>query len=67
MKFRLIVQHDPMTERWSATFPELPGCTSAGDSEEEAVQNAKEALDLWFEPSALDLEEGAKLLEVTLP
>jgi len=67
MKFRLIVQYDPAAERWSATFPELPGCTSAGDTEDEAVQNAKEALDLWFEPSALDLEDGAKLLEVTLP
>lgn len=67
MKLRLIVQFDAATQRWSATFPELPGCASAGDTEDEAVKNAREALDLWFEPSALDLEKGAKLVEVTLP
>ena len=28
-------------------FPDLPGCFSAGDSLDEAVINAGEALDLW--------------------
>lgn len=51
MKLRLVVEHDPETNRWSAHFPELPGCASAGDTAEEAVANAKEALELWFEPS----------------
>jgi len=67
MKFRLVVEYDPETKRWSAVFPELPGCTSAGDSEQEAIQNAKEALDLWFEPFDLNLKNGAKLVEVSLP
>ena len=48
-------------------FPELPGCASAGDTEEEAVRNAKEALELWFEPSEIKPAKGAKLLEVSLP
>jgi predicted RNase H-like HicB family nuclease len=48
MKLRLILEQDFETKRWAAFFPELPGCTSAGDTEEEAVQNAKEALELWF-------------------
>ena len=48
MKLRLLVEHDSETNRWSAVFPELPGCTTAGDTEEEAVANAKEALALWF-------------------
>ncbi|HAV63795.1 MAG TPA: hypothetical protein DCY13_15700 [Verrucomicrobiales bacterium] len=51
MKLRLVVEHDAMTNRWSAVFLELPGCASAGDTEEEAVGNAREALELWFEPS----------------
>ena len=51
MKLRLLVEFDPHTKRWSAVYPELPGCASAGDTEEEAVRNAKEALELWFEPS----------------
>jgi predicted RNase H-like HicB family nuclease len=67
MKFRLVVEFDPDAKRWSATFPELPGCTSAGDTEEEAIRNAKEALKLWFEPSDVRLGENAKLVEVTLP
>jgi predicted RNase H-like HicB family nuclease len=67
MNLRLVVQFDPDARRWSAVFPELPGCASAGDSEEDAVQNAKEALALWFEPSDVPLDENAKVLEVTLP
>ena len=51
MKLRLIVEKDPKTDRYSSVFPELPGCASAGDLEDEAIANAKEALDLWFEPT----------------
>ena len=67
MNLRLVVQFDPDARRWSAVFPELPGCASAGDSEEDAVRNAKEALALWFEPSDVPLDKNAKVLEVTLP
>jgi predicted RNase H-like HicB family nuclease len=67
MKFRLLVEHDSETKRWSAVFPELPGCTSAGDTEAEAVANAKEALELWFEPSPVKMNKGAKLVELALP
>jgi predicted RNase H-like HicB family nuclease len=67
MKLRLLVEFDSSARRWSAVFPELPGCGSAGDTEEEAVANAKEALALWFEPSPVELRDGAKLMEVVLP
>ena len=66
MKLRLIVEKDPETGRYSSVFPELPGCASAGDSEEDAIANAKEALELWFEPSEVPLDESAKLVEVTV-
>src|SRR6266705_6893782 len=66
MKLRLVLEHDPQTKRWAAFFPELPGCASAGDTEEEAVRNAKEALDLWFEPAPVTFPAGAKVLEVAL-
>jgi len=49
MKLRLVVEFDPNTQRWSAFFPELPGCASAGDTQGEAIRNAKEALHLWRE------------------
>lgn len=34
MKLRLVVQHDVEAGRWSAVFPEIPGCASAGDTEQ---------------------------------
>jgi predicted RNase H-like HicB family nuclease len=67
MKFRLLVEHDPETKRFSAVFPELPGCASAGDTEAQAIENAKEALALWFEPSPVEIKKGAKLVELSLP
>lgn len=67
MKLRLVLEHDPKTQRWAAFFPELPGCASAGDTEAEAIENAKEALELWFEPSAVSVPAGAKVLEIALP
>jgi predicted RNase H-like HicB family nuclease len=66
MRLRLVVEHDSETKRWAAFFPEIPGCASAGDTEDEAIQNAKEALELWFEPTPVDLPAGAKVLEVAL-
>ena len=67
MRLRLVVEQDKKIGRWAAYFPELPGCASAGDTEAEAVLNAREALALWFDPVDLPLKRGAKLLEVSLP
>jgi predicted RNase H-like HicB family nuclease len=35
-------------------FPDLPGCTSAGDDVDEALRNAPEALELYAESFAAD-------------
>lgn len=67
MRFRLLVEFDKPTKRWSAVFPELPGCATAGDTEAEAIANAQEALALWFEPSPVKLRKNAKLVELALP
>ncbi len=67
MKLRLLVELDAETKRWSAVFPELPGCATAGDTETEAIANAKEALALWFEPAPVKLTKGAKILELAVP
>lgn len=61
------MRSDEAISSWSAAFPEIPGCASVGDTEQEAVANAKEALALWFEPRDLELEDGARILEVALP
>ncbi|NCY22724.1 type II toxin-antitoxin system HicB family antitoxin [bacterium] len=65
MRFRLVVAEDRETGRWSAVFPEIPGCGSAGDSEREAVRNARQALALWFKPSKIKLPGRAKVLAVS--
>ncbi|WGS22385.1 MULTISPECIES: type II toxin-antitoxin system HicB family antitoxin [unclassified Bradyrhizobium] len=38
-------------------FPDLPGCTSAGDDIDEALRNAPEALELYAEGLAKDGRE----------
>ena len=67
MKFRLLIEFDAATKRWSAVFPELPGCATAGDSEAVAVEYAREALSLWFEPAPVKLHKGAKIMELAVP
>jgi predicted RNase H-like HicB family nuclease len=47
MKFRIVLEFDPETDSYSAVCPELPGCASAGDSEEEARRNIEEAIGLF--------------------
>ncbi|MGH6835197.1 MAG: type II toxin-antitoxin system HicB family antitoxin [Methylocella sp.] len=39
-------------------FPDLPGCVSAGDTLDEAMLNAVEALELWAEAM---IESGQKI------
>jgi predicted RNase H-like HicB family nuclease len=65
MKLRLVVAEDRETGRWSAVFPEIPGCASAGDNERDAVRNARQALSLWFKPSKIKLPGRAKVLAVS--
>lgn len=35
-------------------FPDLPGCISMGDSIEEAINNAEDAKQAWFEAAISD-------------
>ena len=51
MTFRVILEQDPETGDYSAVCPELPGCASAGETEE---------------PGDIELPENAKLVEVTV-
>jgi len=66
MKFRVVLEYDAEAKAFSAVCPELPGCASAGDTEEEARQNIKEAIQLYLEPSAIELPHDAKIAEVTV-
>ena len=64
MKWRVILERDAKTGDWVVWCPELPGCTSAGETEDEALKNIQEAIELYLEPSPLELPEGAVSREV---
>lgn len=66
MKFRVVLEYDPETESWSAVCPELPGCSSAGVTEDEARQGIREAIQLYLSPGDIELPANAKLVEVTI-
>lgn len=66
MTFRVVLERDTETGDYSAVCPELPGCASAGRTEEEARTNIREAIELYLSPAEIDLPEDAKLLEVTV-
>jgi predicted RNase H-like HicB family nuclease len=51
MTFRIVLENDEEAKAFSAVCPELPGCASAGDTEEEAGRNIKEAIELYLKPS----------------
>jgi predicted RNase H-like HicB family nuclease len=66
MKWRVVLEQDPETSDWAVWCPELPGCASCGESEQEAVENIKEAIALYLEPGDVRLGPGAKVAEVTV-
>ena len=67
MKFRIILEYDSETKTYAAYCPELPGCCSAGDTEEEALKNAREAISLYLEPAPVKLNPDKKVSEVEVP
>jgi len=48
MRFPIVLHTDDGV-RYGVTVPDLPGCFSAGDTFEEALESVKEAIDLHLE------------------
>jgi predicted RNase H-like HicB family nuclease len=54
MKYPIAIESGDDKTAWGVVVPDLPGCFSAADSGiDEAIDNAKEAIELWIE-TALD-------------
>jgi predicted RNase H-like HicB family nuclease len=81
MKTYLALVHKDPDSAYGLTFPDLPGCFAAADSEADILRAGVEALELWFEdaapvtprgPEAIsaevseDLAQGAFLMAVPL-
>ncbi len=67
MKLRVVIEYDADAGSYAVYCPELPGCTSAGDTEEEALKNIKEAIPLYLEPSPMKVSSEGKVFEVEVP
>lgn len=56
MKFHIAIEPGTETTAFGVVVPDLPGCFSAGDTLEQAVENARAAIDLWCKTA---IEEGS--------
>jgi len=43
-RYTIILEYDPEAGSYAVTVPALPGCTSQGDTIEEAIAMAREAI-----------------------
>jgi predicted RNase H-like HicB family nuclease len=67
MKLRVILE--PSEEGgYTVTVPSLPGCISEGSTREEAIQNIREAIELYLEPVEDDtsFQSSSELVEISL-
>ncbi len=66
MRIRVVTEYDPETGSYSAVCPELPGCTSAGRTEAEALVNVREAIDLYLEPDEAEILPPRKVHQIAV-
>lgn len=67
MKLKIILE--PSEEGgYTAIVPSLPGCISEGNTKEEALQNIREAIELYLEPVEDDhiFTSRAEIIEMSL-
>lgn len=48
-KYEIVIYWDDDDQIFVAEVPELPGCMAHGSTQMDAVQNVREAIDLWIE------------------
>ena len=48
-KYPIAIELGDDTQAFGVVVPDLPGCFSAGDTLDEAIDNAKESIELWLE------------------
>lgn len=58
MRYLIAIEPGDEKHAFGVNFPDMPGCISAGDTLDEALDNAREAASLWLEEA---LEDGAGL------
>jgi predicted RNase H-like HicB family nuclease len=48
-KYEVIIYWSKEDDAYIAEVPQLAGCAAHGDSQEEALRNAQDAINLWIE------------------
>lgn len=48
-KYQIIINWSEENQFFIAEVPELPGCMAHGNTQEAALENIKEATELWLE------------------
>ena len=48
-KYEVIIYWSKEDDAYVAEVPQLAGCAAHGDSQEDALRNAQEAIGLWME------------------
>lgn len=48
-KYEVIIYWSKEDDAYIAEVPQLAGCAAHGDSQEEALRNAQDAIGLWME------------------
>ncbi len=49
LRYPIAIEPGDDTHAFGVVVPDLPGCYSAGDTLDEAVENSREAITLWIE------------------
>ena len=49
MKYPIAIELGDKKHSFGVVVPDLPGCFSAGDTLDKAIDNAREAIELWLE------------------
>jgi len=58
--YSIVLDPDPEESGFNVTVPALPGCTAEGDSVEDCIVNAREAIELYIEEL---VEQGREVPE----
>lgn len=58
MKYTIAIEPGTRKTAWGVVAPDLPGCFSAGDTLDEAMANAREAIEAWIDAV---IEDGGEI------
>ena len=66
MVWRIVLEQDPETGEFAVWCPELPGCVSAGATEDDAKANIREAIQLFLEETPIELSPSAHIDQIAV-